>query len=134
MTQGVDERERSVAVDEQLGAPGERARGRRRLERPHGRGADGDDPVGGLARGHGGLRHAVPLAVHLVVLDPVGGDGPERAEADHELHGRDLQRRRPRTASSSGRGEVEPGGGRGDGLGPLGVGGLVALGVGQRRR
>ena len=131
--QGPDERERSVAVDEQLGAAGERTRGGRGLERPHRRGADGHDARGALARGHGRLRHGVPLAVHVVVLDLIRCDRAEGAQPDVELHGPDLGAGGAHRVQELRR-EVQAGGGGRHGRGPVGIGRLIALGVGQRRR
>ena len=75
---------RVVAADEQAGAVLGLAGGRPRLQRPHHGGAHRDHLAGRRrpsARRAVSARDAVALGVHGVVLDPVGGDRAERAQA-----------------------------------------------------
>src|SRR5687768_1568791 len=83
-------------------------------------------PIATLAGEHRRVRHAVPLGVHLVVLDGVDSDRTERAEAHDQLDRHHEGAGAPRSLEELG-GEVETCGGRGDGARPGRVGGLVAL-------
>ena len=135
--QPVDHLELEAGADEQVGATLELAGGRRALQGAHRGGADGHHPptgrLGGGAGVEGAVRHPVPLGVHVVVLDPLGGDGPEGAQPDQQLDldhldppGGELRQQRPR--------QVESGGGGGHRLGPrrYRVDRLVPLGIDQR--
>lgn len=126
----VDHREPVSRPDEQIGLGAVRSGGCRRLQGPHHRGAYRHHPISIGAGGPGGLGDAVPLGVHLVVVEVVGGHRGEGGGAHGQFQRAHHSPRRP-AAVQHRLGEVEPGGGGGGRHRAVGVDGLVALGVGQ---
>ncbi len=66
--------------------------------------------------------------MHLVLVEPIDGHGPERVEPDGQLHRGDPDPPLPQ-AGEHGLREVQSGGGGGRRHGPVGEDGLVAVGV-----
>ncbi len=94
------------------------------FEGAHGGGADGDSAGGALNLGGGGCGDVVLLVVHDVVFDAFGADGLEGADADVEGD------EGMRDGGEDFGGEMQSGGGGGDGAFVGGEDGLIAFAVG----
>ena len=94
------------------------------FEGAHGGGADGDSAGGVLNLGGGGCGDIVLLVVHDVVFDAFGADGLEGADADVEGD------EGMRDGGEDFGGEMQAGGGGGDGAFVGGEDGLIAFAVG----
>ena len=83
--QRVDDTPLIRPADEQAGAPGRLAGGCPGLQAPHDGRAHGHHPPGPVQSLLDAGRHLVLLGVHVMVVETVGGDGPERVESDRQL-------------------------------------------------